>query len=207
MEFDQLRIEGNIQYSIDKKVVYSLLGYKKEKTKLPQKMFDRIELAFEEAEKLIEAKGVYIIRRIKEKRDPIRLQGSTTAIEGQSAGNLLKNSFAVIFMAVTIGSGLENLTGQYTKEKQFENALVLDTIGSEAAEASANALNSYLLTLARQTKNTLTRRFSPGYGDLPLTFQNDMYRELSLDRLKIVLDKKHILFPRKTVTAIIGVEE
>ena len=207
MEFDQLRIEGKIQYSIDKKVVYSLLGYKKEQTKLPQKMFDRIEAAFEVAEDLIEAKGVFIIRQIKEKGNLICLQNSQTTILGQSAKDLLKNSFAVIFMAVTIGSGLENLIGLYTKEKQFENALVLDTIGSEAAEASANALNSYLLTLARQAKNTLTRRFSPGYGDLPLTFQNDMYRELSLDRLKIVLDKKHILFPRKTVTAIIGVEE
>lgn len=207
MVFDQLKIEGKIQYSIDKKTVYSLLGYKKEQTKLPQKMFDRIESAFEEAEKLIDAKGVFITRQIEEKGNLICLQNSQTTILGQSAKDLLKNSFAVIFMAVTIGSGLENLIGRHTKEKQFENALVLDTIGSEAAEASANALNSYLLTLARQAKNTLTRRFSPGYGDLPLTFQNDMYRELSLDRLKIVLDKKHILFPRKTVTAIIGVEK
>jgi len=110
-------------------------------------------------------------------------------------------------MAVTIGSGLENLSSRYTKEKQFENALVLDTIGSEAAEASANALNSYLLTLARQAKNTLTRRFSPGYGDMPLEFQKDMFKELALGHLDIALDKKYILSPRKTVTAIIGVQE
>ena len=207
MDFDRLHIVEDIQYSIDRKTVYSLLGYKKEKTKLPQKMFARVDLAFEEAEKWIDAKGVYIIRRIKEKGDPISLQGSATVIEGQSANNLLKNSFAVIFMAVTIGSGLEKLASRYTKEKQFENALVLDTIGSEAAEASANALNSYLLTLARQAKHTLTGRFSPGYGDMPLKFQKDMFKELALDRLSIILDKKYILFPRKTVTAIIGVEE
>ena len=207
MDFDQRKIFEDIQYSIDRKTVYSLLGYKKDQTKLPQKIYDRINLAFQEAEKLIEAKGVFIIRRIKENGDPIYLQGSRTAIKGHFARNLLKNSFAVIFMAVTIGSGLENLTSQYTKEKQFEKTLVLDTIGSEAAEASANALNSYLQTLARQAKNTLTRRFSPGYGDLPLFFQKDMFRELSLDDLDIVLDKKYILFPRKTVTAILGVEE
>ncbi len=207
MVFDQLKIEENIQYSIDKKAVYSLLGYKKEKTKLPQIMVDRVEKAFQDAERQIEAKGAYIIRRIKKKGDPITLQDTTTSLEGHSAANLLKNSFAVIFMAVTIGSGLENLAGLYTKEKQFENALVLDTIGSEAAEASANALNSYLLTLARQAKKTLTQRFSPGYGDLPLKFQKDMVKELSLEGLNIVLDKKFILFPRKTVTAILGVEE
>lgn len=207
MDFDRLKIVGDIQYAIDKKAVYSLLGYKKEKTKLPQIMFDRVEKAFQDAERLIEARGAYIIRRIKKKGDPFTLLDSTTSLEGHSAINLLKNSFAVIFMAVTIGSGLENLAGQYTKEKQFENALVLDTIGSEAAEASANALNSYLLTLARQAKKTLTQRFSPGYGDLPLFFQKDMFRELSLDGLNIVLDKKFILYPRKTVTAILGVEE
>lgn len=207
MEFDKLRIVGDIQYSIDRKTVYSLLGYKKGQTKLPQKIYDRVDLAFLEAEKLIDAKGVYIIRRIKKNGDPICLQGSRTTIKGHSASNLLKNSFAVIFMAVTIGPGLENLTSRYTKEKQFEKTLVLDTIGSEAAEASANALNSYLQTLARQAKYTLTGRFSPGYGDLPLSFQKDMFRELSLDSLSIVLDKKFFLFPRKTVTAILGIEE
>ena len=207
MDFNRLKIVGEIQYSIDKKAVYSLLGYKKDRTKLPQIMFDRVERAFRDAENLIEAKGAYIIKRIKKKGDPITLLNSTTSLEGHSVKNLLKNSFAVVFMAVTIGSGLEKLAGRYTKEKQFENAVVLDTIGSEAAEASANALNSYLLTLARQAKKTLTQRFSPGYGDLPLSFQKDMFRELSLDGLNIVLDKKFILFPRKTVTAILGVEE
>ncbi len=207
MEFDRLKIIEDIQYSIDKKTVYSLLGYKKDRTKLPQIMFDRVEKAFRDAENLVEAKGAYIIRRIKKKGEPISLLDSTTSLEGQSAKNLLKNSFAVVFMAVTIGSGLEKLAGRYTKEKQFENALVLDTIGSETAEASANAVNSYLLTLARQAKKSLTRRFSPGYGDLPLSFQQDIFRELSLTGLNIVLDKKFILFPRKTVTAILGVEE
>jgi len=36
MVFDRLVFERDIQYSIDSKTVYSLLGYKKEQTKLPQ---------------------------------------------------------------------------------------------------------------------------------------------------------------------------
>ncbi|MFC2168061.1 hypothetical protein ACFLRW_03680 [Acidobacteriota bacterium] len=207
MIYDQLKIEKDIQYSIDRKTVYSLLGYKKEQTKLPQKMFDRLELAFEKAEQLIETQGIFIIRRIKERGKTIVLQDTPTVIKGISARNLLKNSFAVIFMAVTIGPGLEKLAGHYTKEKQFESALVLDAIGSEAAEATASALNNYLLTLARQAKLTLTKRFSPGYGDLPLQFQKEMFKELSLNDLNVVLNKKCFLFPRKTVTAIMGVEE
>lgn len=207
MVFDQLRIERDIQYNIDKKAVYSLLGYKKERTKLSQKMADRIDSAFFEAEKQIETTGAYIIRRIKNKEERVTFFASEMIIEGQSVKNLLINSFAVIFMAVTIGSGLEKLADFYTKEKQFENALVLDTIGSEAAEASADALNSFFQTQARQAKQTLTRRFSPGYGDLPLSFQKVIFDELFLDKLGLSIDRKFILFPRKTVTALIGVEE
>ena len=132
--------------------------------------------------------------------------GSEAALEGLSVRNLLKNSFAVLFLAVTIGSGLENLIAHYDQEKQFEKTLILDAIGSEEAEAAANSLNNHLLVLARQAKLTLTRRFSPGYGDLSLQFQAQLYKELSLAVLGISIDDKFILRPRKTVTALIGVE-
>jgi cobalamin-dependent methionine synthase I len=64
-----------------------------------------------------------------------------------------------------------------------------------------------LITQSRQAKLFLTTRFSPGYGDLPLTFQRDLYRELSLDELGIRITEKCILYPQKTITAVIGVEQ
>lgn len=207
MVFDRLKIERDIPYDIDTGAVYALLGYKKGRTRLPQKMVDQMEHSFREAGEWISPVGVYVVRRIREKRDPITLHNSAVKIKGQSAQNLLKNSFAVIFMAVTIGPGLETRISRYTEEKQFEKTLILDAIGSESAEAAADAVNNYLQILARQTKASLTRRYSPGYGDLPLDFQKDMYTELSLDSLGVSIDENSVLFPRKTVTALIGVEE
>ena len=206
MIFDRLQIEKDIQSTVDRDKVYALLGYKKGKTELPQRMVDLLEDSFEEARQVKTPAGVYMAREIEKKGETISILGSEAALEGFSVRNLLKNSFAVLFLAVTIGPGLENLIAQYDQEKQFEKTLILDAIGSEEAEAAANSLNNHLLVLARQAKLTLTRRFSPGYGDLSLQFQAQLYKELSLAVLGISIDDKFILRPRKTVTALLGVE-
>ena len=144
MVFDRLKIERGIQFDIDTRAVYALLGYKKDRTKLPQQMIDLVDSSFQEARELITPVGVYIIRRIEKKANPITLQGSRLELRGNSARNLLKNSFAVIFLAVTIGLGLETRINLYTEEKQFEKTLVLDAIGSEAAEAAADAFSPFI---------------------------------------------------------------
>ena len=207
MVFDQLEEVKDIQYDINRAAVWALLGYKKGKTKLPQRMVELVDSSFREAQEMICPIGAYIFRRIDKKKTEISLLATDTTIEGNSAQKLLRNSFAVILMAVTIGPELESRISQYAEEKQFEKSLVLDAIGSEAAEASINALNFYLLGLARQAKIRLTKRFSPGYGDLPLKFQKDLESEMAFERLGISVDSLFILTPRKTVTAIIGVEE
>jgi hypothetical protein len=207
MVFDQLKIERDIRFEIDAEAVYALLGYKEGQTKLPQRMLDLIDFSFQEAQDLLTPVAAYRTRKIKSKDTHILFQTSGIWIKGESARNLLKNSFAVIFMAVTIGTGLEERIQRYTEEKQFEKTLILDAIGSEAADASANAVNHYLTVQARQEKIKLTRRFSPGYGDLPLSFQADLFQELSLQDVGISIDRTFVLFPRKTVTAIFGVEE
>lgn len=54
----------------------------------------------------------------------------------------------------------------------------------------------------------LTARFSPGYGDLPLSFQKvfehllDMHRQIGLAH-----SREYLLTPRKSVTAVIGLRK
>ena len=206
MLLNRLQTEKNIQCFLDREKVYFRLGYKKGKTELSQRMVVLIDNAFEEAGQAMTPAGVYLAREIEKKGKTISVLGSEATLEGSSVSHLLKNAFAVLFLAVTIGPGLENKIAHYSKEKQFEQTLILDAIGSEEAEAAANALNNHLLVLARQAKLTLTRRFSPGYGDLPLQFQTQLYKELSLATLGISIDDRFILRPKKTVTAILGIE-
>ena len=49
------------------------------------------------------------------------------------------------------------------------------------------------------------KRFSPGYGDLPLDIQGELLSALSAENLLgITLTEKKMMIPAKSVTAIIG---
>jgi hypothetical protein len=207
MVFDRLLTERELIFEIKKQAVYSHLGYRNRQTVLSEKMKTLVDKVFSEAIELIEPLGVYIARRIKEKARVITFVNSDIVIESSSVSKLLSGSFGAIFMAVTIGPALERKIDDEIKEHNNEKALVFDAVGSGSAEAAANALNNHLITQSRQAKLFLTTRFSPGYGDLPLTFQRDLYRELSLDELGIRITEKCILYPQKTITAVIGVEQ
>lgn len=51
-------------------------------------------------------------------------------------------------------------------------------------------------------------RFSPGYGDLPITLQNSILTLLDAPRkIGLCASASHILTPRKSVTAILGVAD
>lgn len=53
-----------------------------------------------------------------------------------------------------------------------------------------------------------TWRFSPGYGDLPLALQPEILQLLDAQkRLGLTVTPEHILIPRKSVTAIIGLAD
>ncbi|MFQ6091705.1 MAG: hypothetical protein ACE5OR_03315 [bacterium] len=207
MVFNKLIKLDEIHFEIDRRAVYSLLGYRKGKASLSQKMIRILDNAFSEILDLVDPKGAYLIRKIRDKGGEVFLLDSEIVLRGESMVNLLRDSFAVIFMAVTVGCRLERRISQEMEKGNHETALVFDAIGSETVEAVANSLNNRLLTEARQFKHSLTMRFSPGYGDLPLTFQREMYEELSLGELGIEINDRNMLSPQKTITALIGIEK
>ena len=52
---------------------------------------------------------------------------------------------------------------------------------------------------------TCTPRFSPGYGDLPLETQRDVFRLLDCERkIGVWLNESLLMTPSKSVTAIFG---
>ena len=51
-------------------------------------------------------------------------------------------------------------------------------------------------------------RFSPGYGDLPLSTQKDFIRILNTERLAgVTINENYLMNPRKTVTAVCGLKK
>lgn len=126
-------------------------------------------------------------------------------LPGKDIAKLLKSSFEVIFCATTIGIELEEEINRLLNEKKILEATILDAIGSTAADTAMDYLNNLLKAEATRKGLSLTRRYSPGYGDFPLSTQESLVRFSGGEALGIRVSPSYMLIPRKSVTAIIGV--
>jgi len=118
------------------------------------------------------------------------------------AKSLCGCSRAVVF-AATVGMGIDRLITKYSSVAPSK-ALVFQGIGAERTEALCNA---FCLSQADEGIN-LHSRFSPGYGDLPLELQSEIFRVLDCGRkIGLYLNGSLVMSPSKSVTAIMGIEE
>lgn len=85
-------------------------------------------------------------------------------------------------------------------------ALILDSCASAAVENLCDNLETDLRAEVEAEGLFLTDRFSPGYGDLPLSFQRDFCALLNAQRqIGLTVSESSLLIPRKSVTAVLGI--
>lgn len=108
-------------------------------------------------------------------------------------------SRAVIFTA-TIGVEMDRLIARYGRLSPAR-ALMLQAIGAERIEALCDGFCGEL----SQSEGGITPRFSPGYGDLPLTVQKEIFALLDCPRqIGVTLNDSLLMSPSKSVTAFVG---
>lgn len=139
----------------------------------------------------------------------VSIDGDTVNIGGRcvrsrSLAHHLSGASRVLIFAATVGYAPDRLVRKYERLSPA-TSLAADALGSERAEAACDALSATLCHDFRAVGYKLTRRFSPGYGDLPLEFQRDMFDLLTPERrIGLTLGEGFIMTPTKSVTAIIG---
>lgn len=139
----------------------------------------------------------------------LTVSGDTVIPEGLApipgaalAGHLRGCSRALLF-AATIGSGADRqrMRAQVTSPAR---ALVLDALGTAAIEALCDRLCQ--AWQQQYAPLVLRPRFSPGYGDLPLSLQGDLLGLLDSPRQAgITLTEGLMMLPHKSVSAIVGI--
>jgi len=113
----------------------------------------------------------------------------------------------IVLFAATVGLAPDRLTARYRGTSPAKS-LFFDAIGAERVEALCDAFCTEIRA-EESARGRFTRpRFSPGYGDLPLELQRDIFRALSPERhIGASLRESLIVSPAKTVTAIVGIEK
>lgn len=113
----------------------------------------------------------------------------------------LKNSKKVILFAATVGVEIDRLIGKYGKLSPAK-ALFFQAIGAERIEALCDA---FCTDIEKEYTMKTKPRFSPGYGDLPLSAQKDVFDVLSPERrIGLTLNSSLLMSPTKSVTAFVG---
>ena len=117
--------------------------------------------------------------------------------------NLVGCSSGIVF-AATVGLGLDRLISRASATSPTK-ALLFQAIGAERIESLCDLFCRDLA--AEQGEYCHHPRFSPGYGDLPLSVQTNIFALLDCSkRIGLTLNQSLLLSPSKSVTAIIGRE-
>ena len=125
-------------------------------------------------------------------------------VESENLAANIKNSHKVVVFAATVGIGVDRLLKAASVYSPSET-LIYDAMASTAIEWFCDALCSELSE--RYSDYKLCPRFSPGYGDLPLSFQRDLMRVLDARRsIGLTLTENLMMIPQKSVTAIVGLK-
>ena len=111
---------------------------------------------------------------------------------------------AAVFCA-TLGAEADGLIRR-AERLDIGRALALDCCASAAVEAVCDQIEVELQ--GRFPGCSFPFRYSPGYGDLPLEVQGPLLDLLDAPRrVGLCASASHLLTPRKSVTAILGVAE
>ncbi len=151
-----------------------------------------------EAEKVFSYKVCYC-------KLPVKISGNVCdfGVFSLSSKNLAQNlngANNVILFAATAGVGIDRLIAKYNKISPSK-AVVFQAIGTEAAEAVCDAFCQNIKTEFGDVKP----RFSPGYGDLPLDLQKQIFALLSPEKnIGLTLNESLLMSPSKSVTAFVG---
>ena len=117
------------------------------------------------------------------------------------AKNLCGCSEAFVF-SVTLGHGVERLLSKMSRLSAAD-FFVYDAVGSALAESVCDVAEDMI------KGNTKCRpRFSPGYGDFPLSAQRDVLSLVNAERLVgITLTDTNLMLPQKSITAFLGISK
>lgn len=183
-----------MKVSIDKNEVLRYLGYKNQP--LDENINKLIDACISKTINLSSPKYIY-------KYFDFTAGGASDVLAGSDIKKHLEGCSRFILMAVTLGTAVDAAI-RTAEIKHLSEAVILDCCAAAAVE---DVCDSVCGILTEENKNMfLTTRFSPGYGDMPISVQPQLIHLLDAPRkIGLTVTNTDILIPRKSVTAVVGV--
>lgn len=161
----------------------------------------------EEAEQA--AKRRFVMREhplaFEEENGRLMVCGVIFRTDSRALGKNLKDCESVLVMAATLGRDADRLLAR-SGALHVAKAAVFQAVFAAMIEEYCNGLCAGWKTEYEARGRFLRPRFSPGYGDFPLSTQETILNGLEAGkRIGLFLTDGYLMSPVKSVTAVIGV--
>lgn len=143
------------------------------------------------------------------RRYPLIREGDTLNLgfartDSRDLGRHLASCDGIILFACTAGAAMDRLIAR-GKVVSPIRGLLFHAIGAQQVEGGCDELCRRLAEAFPDRR--LTERFSPGYGDLPLALQREVFAALDCEQtIGVTLTDTLLMQPSKSVTAIVGIQ-
>ncbi len=185
--------------------VLRYLGYRNQR--IDPAMMSLIEECRAETKVLMRPGVVYRIYPLEKHGDQIRLLTTTLHLQSSDLGRHLRRADRCAVLAATLGLAVDQKIATYAR-LDLTRAIVMDACATAAIEAVCDQVQEQLRAKVAPEGYRLTPRYSPGYGDLSIVHQKAILETLqAYTRIGLTVNEDHILLPRKSVTAFIGLEK
>ena len=184
MSEGEVTLLRDVEYQLDEKEIYRLLGYRKGKELSSGEVRNVVDIMKAGSDEFIVPRGAYILK------EPGAIAGS---------GPFEKAELVALGLC-TIGSLLEEKVRELFGSGEYLQGLVLDTIGSVAADSVADRINHRICDVAGSAGLTANRRSSPGHGGWSLENQKLFFDLLPHADLGMELTPSYMMIPRKSIS-------
>ncbi|MCT4660863.1 MAG: methionine synthase [Tissierellales bacterium] len=189
-------------FKIEEREVLRYLGYGKHDA--DEYTLNVIDECRNELREIAELRYIYRVFDIEKSERRIEISRTKLSLEGNSIVTHLLESDKCALMAVTLGTFLDRRLIKYSKV-DTHRGLILDACATVMVEEICDFVEKEIEEIALNEGFCITRRFSPGYGDLSIEIQSEFLNAIQSQRsIGITVNSSSILIPRKSVTAIIG---
>lgn len=200
-------MQSEIAEALNRREIYRYLGYR---GAVPDETVRQMtEEVIAEMMAVIAPRHIYRIFDCRTEGGRITLRSedkgaAVLTVRSEKLAVNLERCEKAALMAATIGGGADKLLGRY-EVLSMAKASAAQACGAACIEAYCNVLQRRMQRQASGQGFFLRPRFSPGYGDLALETQREIFGVLECTkRIGLTLTDSLLMYPTKSVTAFIG---
>lgn len=162
-----------------------------------------IETAFSELEKAVMPRAVSRVFDLQNTPDGRIIIGKME-IESRSLKRNLGDCVKAVLFGATLGTGADQLIARASLT-DMAKAVVLQSCAAAMLEEFCDTEQLKIGKSLREENLYLRPRFSPGYGDFDIRFQEQIMRMLDCAKtIGLTMTDSFMMTPTKSVTALIG---